>query len=104
MFSGNICSSTVCRLSLCAGGVLAVCVFIVGVAAMDQSYSTPLSVMTDHFSDFKSKAQNLSLLVKKSKLKTLCSSEWPTFQVGWLPEGTFGLPVIRAVKKKNNGS
>ena len=67
---------------------------------MDQSYSTPLSVMTDHFSDFKSKAQNLSLLVKKSKLKTLCSSEWPTFQVSWPREGTFGLPVIQAVKEK----
>ena len=74
--------------------------FIVGVAAMGQSYSTLLSVMTDHFSDFKSNAQNLSLLVKKSKLKTLCSSEWPTFQVGWPPEGTSGLPVIQAVKEK----
>ena len=84
--------------------MLAFCVLIVGVAVMGQSYSTPLSVMTDHFSDFKSNAQNLSLLVKKSKLKTLCSSELPTFQVGWPLEGTFGLPVIRAVKKKNNGS
>ena len=67
---------------------------------MGQSYSTPLSVMTDHFSDFKSKARNPSLLVKKSKLKTLCSSEWLTFQVGWPLEGTFGLPVIQAVKEK----
>ena len=67
---------------------------------MGQSYSTPLSVMTDHFSDFKSKAQNLSMLVKKSKLRTLCSSKWPTFQVGWPPEGTFGLPVICAVKDR----
>lgn len=98
VFSANICSSTICRLSLCAGAVLAFCVLIVGVAVMDQSYSIPLSVMTDHFSDFKSKAQNLSMLVKKSKLRTLCSSKWPTFQVGWPPEGTFGLPVIRAVK------
>ena len=56
--------------------------------------------MTDHFSDFKSKAQNLLMLVKKSKLKTLCSSEWPTFQVSWPPEGTFGLLVIQAVKEK----
>ena len=78
----------------------AFCVLIVSVAVMGQSYSTPLSVMTDHFSDFKSKAQNLSMLVKKSKLKTLCSSEWPTFQVGWPPEGTFGLPVICAVKDR----
>lgn len=78
----------------------AFCVFIVGVAAMGQSYSTLLSVMTDHFSDFKSNAQNLSLLVKKSKLKTLCLSEWPRFQVGWPLEGTFSLPVIQAVKEK----
>ena len=98
VFSADICSSTVCRLSLCASAVLFV--FTVGVAAMGQSYSTPLSVMTDHFSDFTSKAQNLSLLVKKRKLKTLCSSEWPTFQVGWPPEGTFGLPVIQAVKEE----
>ena len=80
--------------------MLAFCVLIVGVAIMGQSYSTALSVMTDHFSDFKSKAQNLSMLVKKSKLRTLCSSEWPTFQVGWQPEGTFGLPVIQAVKER----
>ena len=80
--------------------MLAFCVLIVGVAVMGQSYSTPLSVMTDHFSDFKSKAQNLSMLVKKSKLKTLCSSEWPTVQVGWPLEGTFSLPVIQAVKEK----
>ena len=100
VFSADICSSTVCRLSLCASAVLAFCVLIVGVAIMGQSYSTPLSVMTDHFSNFKSKAQNLSMLVKKNKLRTLCSSEWLTFQVGWPPEGTFGLPVIWAVKKK----
>ena len=67
---------------------------------MGQSYSTPLSVMTDNFSNFKSKAQNLSMLVKKSKLKTLCSSELPTFQVGWPPEGTFSLLVIQAVKER----
>ena len=100
VFSADICSSTVCHLSLCAGGMLAFCVLIVGVAVMGQSYSTPLSVLTDHFSNFKSKAQNLSMLVKKSKLKTLCSSEWLTFQVGWPPEGTFGLPGIQAVKER----
>ena len=100
MFSADICSSTVCHLSLCAGAVLAFCVPIVGVAVMGQSYSTPLPIMTDHFSDFKSKAQNLSMLVKKSKLKTLCSSDLPTFQVDWPLEGTFGLPVIHAVKER----
>ena len=28
------------------------------------------------------------------------SSEWPIFQVGWPPEGTFGLPVTHAVQKR----
>ena len=80
--------------------MLAVCAFIVGVAAMGQSYSTPLSVMTDHFSDFKSKAQNLSLLVKKSKLKILCSSEWPTFQVGGHRRELPGCRSSRLLKKR----
>ena len=80
--------------------MLAFCVLIVGVAIIGQSYPIPLSVMTDHFSDFKSKAQNLLMLVKKSKLKTLCSSEWLIFQVSWPPEGTFGLPGIQAVKER----
>ncbi|XP_040121547.1 uncharacterized protein LOC120881874 [Oryx dammah] len=67
---------------------------------MGQSTPTPLSLITDHFSDFKSRAQNLSLLVKKSKLVTFCSAEWPAFDVGWPQEGTFSLPTIRAVKEK----
>ena len=56
--------------------------------------------MTDHFSDFKSRAQNLSLLVKKSKLVTFCSAEWPTFDVGWPQEGTFNPQIIQAVKER----
>ena len=67
---------------------------------MGQSTSTPLSLMTDHFSDFKSRAQNLSLLVKKSKLVTFCSVEWPTFDVGWPQEGTFNPQIIQAVKER----
>ena len=67
---------------------------------MGQSTSTPLSLMTDHFSDFKSRAQNLSLLVKKSKLVTFCSAEWPTFDVRWPQEGTFNPQIIQAVKER----
>ena len=67
---------------------------------MGQSTSTLLSLMTDHFSDFKSRAQNLSLLVKKSKLVTFCSAEWPTFEVGWPQEGTFNPQIIQAVKER----
>ena len=67
---------------------------------MGQTTSTPLSLMINHFSDFKSRAQNLSLLVKKSKLVTFCSADWPAFDVSWPQEGTFSLPTIRAVREK----
>ena len=67
---------------------------------MGQGESTLLSLMTDHFSDVRARAHNFSLLVKKSKLITFCSAEWPAFQVGWPPEGTFQPSIIQAVKKK----
>ena len=56
--------------------------------------------MTDHFSDVRARAYDLSLLVTKSKLITFCSAEWPNFQVGWPPEETFQPSIIRAVKEK----
>ena len=56
--------------------------------------------MTDHFLDVRARAYDLSLLVTKSKLITFCSAEWPTFQVGWPPEGNFQPSIIRAVKEK----
>ena len=67
---------------------------------MGQTTSTPLSLMINHFSDFKSRVQNLPLLVKKSKLVTFCSAEWPAFDVSWPQEGTFSLPTIQAVREK----
>ena len=67
---------------------------------MGQGVSTPISLMADHFLDVRAGAHNLSLLVKKSKLITFCSAEWPTFRVGWPPEGTFQPSIIQAVKEK----
>ena len=67
---------------------------------MGQGESTPLSLMTDRFLDVRARAHNLSLLVNKSKLITFCSAEWPAFQVGWPPEGTFQPSIIQAVKEK----
>ena len=69
-------------------------------STMGQGESTPLSLMTDHFSDVRARAHNLSLLLKKGKLITFCSAEWPAFQVGWPPEGTFQPSIIQAVKEK----
>ena len=42
----------------------------------------------------------MSVVVKKGKLVTLCSSECPTFGVGWTPVGTFNLQVIKAVEER----
>ena len=88
---------TLCAGTVCVSVLLSLSVFSV---PMGQSTSTPLSLMTDHFSDFKSRARNLSLLVKKSKLVTFCSAEWPTFDVGWPQEGTFNPQIIQAVKER----
>ncbi|XP_062932764.1 uncharacterized protein LOC134361693 [Cynocephalus volans] len=66
---------------------------------MGQGTSTPLSLTLDHWKDVKIRAHNQSVEIKKGKWQTLCSSEWPTFGVGWPPEGTFNLSVLFAVKK-----
>ena len=104
MFSADVYLLSVCRVCVSAGIVSALCVFILSPVffsvIMVQATSTPLSLMTDHLSDFKSRAQNLSVLVKKNKLMIFCSSEWPAFDVGWPQEGTFSLPIIQAIREK----
>lgn len=65
---------------------------------MGQTQTTPLSIMIDHFKDVRGRANNLSVEVRKSRLQFFCSSEWPTFNVGWPPEGTFDLPTIHRVR------
>ena len=101
MFSADVYLLSVCRVCVSASIVSALYVSILSPVFFSvirgQATSTPLSLMTDHFSDFKSRARNLSVLVKKNKLMTFCSTEWPAFNVGWPREGTFCLPIIRAV-------
>ena len=101
MFSAEVC--LLCFVpSLCVPALSLLSVFVLSPVfypvIMGQETSTPLSLMTDHFSDFKSRAQNLSVLVKKSKLITFCSTEWPTFHVGWTSEGTFDLGTVHQVQ------
>ena len=102
MFSADVYLLSVCRVCVGAGIVSALCVFILSPVffsvIMGQATSTPLSLRTDHFSDFKSRAQNLSVLVKKNKLITFCSTEWPTFHVGWPSEGSFDLGTVHQVR------
>ena len=61
------------------------------------SSPTPVSLITDHFKEVKMHAHDLSVEVKKNKLITFCSAEWPTFNVGWPSEGTFDLETVHRV-------
>ncbi|ERE84177.1 Gag polyprotein [Cricetulus griseus] len=67
---------------------------------MGQQLTTPLSLTLDHSGDVWDRANNQSLDVKKKKLQTFCSSEWPTFNVGWPRDGSFNLEIILQVKEK----
>nr|XP_034342656.1 protein transport protein sec31-like [Arvicanthis niloticus] len=65
---------------------------------MGQTITTPLSLTLDHWGDVRARGHDLSVTVRKGPWQTFCTSEWPTFDVGWPPEGTFDLLTIRAVK------
>ncbi|XP_057359234.1 uncharacterized protein LOC130683964 [Manis pentadactyla] len=67
---------------------------------MGQMQTTPLSLMTDHFffSDVRERAHNLSTDVRKGKFRVFCTSKRPSFNVGWLPEGTFNPTTLLQVK------
>ncbi|XP_058436982.1 uncharacterized protein LOC131424380 [Marmota monax] len=67
---------------------------------MGQSLTTPLSLTLDHWQDVQDRADNLSVTVKKKKWKTLCTSEWPTFNTSWPAEGTFNTDLIFQVKTR----
>lgn len=65
---------------------------------MRQTESTPLNILVNYWREVRERGENLSVVVKKGSLVTLCSSEWPTFGIGWPSVGTFDLQVIKAVK------
>lgn len=82
--------------------VLFVCsVFVVTLLeTMGQSITTPLSLTLQHWRDVQDTANNQPVDVHKKKWVTFCSSEWPTFNVGWPRDGTFNLDIISQVKAK----
>ena len=101
MFSAEVCllcSSHPCVCWHCHHSLGVVLSPLFYPVIMGQETSTLLSLRTDHFSDFKSRAQNLSVLVKKNKLITFCSAEWPTYHVGWPSESTFDLGTVHQVR------
>ena len=66
---------------------------------MGQSVSTPLSLTLEHWKEVRVRAHNQSVEVRKGPWQTFCASEWPTFGVGWPPEGAFDLSLIAAVRR-----
>ena len=90
-------------LSLCLSvwlSVLSVLIYqhLTDLGMTGQSQSNPLSLLTDHFKEVKMCAHDLSVEIKEDKLITFCSAEWPTFYVGWPPEGTFDLETVHRVR------
>ena len=61
--------------------------------------TTPLSLTLGHWKEVKDRAHNLLVEVKRKKWQTLCSSEWPTLDVGWPQDGTFNTDCILQVKE-----
>lgn len=70
---------------------------------MGQTQTTPLSLFLDHFKDYKMRARSRGFVVKKKRLTAFCRKEWPTFNVGWPPEGTYYLSVIFKTKEIISG-
>lgn len=76
-------------------------VFVVTLLeTMGQSITTPLSLTLQHWRDVQDTANNQSVDVHKKKWVTFCSSEWPTFNVGWPRDRTFNIDIISQVKAK----
>jgi hypothetical protein len=65
---------------------------------MGQTVTIPLSLTLDHWTEVRSRAHNLSVEIKKRPWQIFCASEWPTFNVKWLLEGTFGLLLSLKLK------
>uniref|UniRef100_A0A4X2MBW5 CCHC-type domain-containing protein n=1 Tax=Vombatus ursinus TaxID=29139 RepID=A0A4X2MBW5_VOMUR len=60
---------------------------------------TPLSVVLQNFKQFRRIAKGYGFQVTKENLSTFCQQEWPTFGVGWPPEGTFDVTITGRVRK-----
>ena len=74
------------------------CLIDPGTMGQRPSSPTPLSLMTEYFKEVKKGARDLSVKIKTDKLITFCSTEWPSFHVGWPSEGTFDLETAHRVR------
>ena len=95
---------SVCICFLCLFSGICQCVYVCFLCLFcvfrgtGRTVTTPLSLTLDHWTEVRSRAHNLSVEIKKGPWQTFCISEWPAFDVGWPPEGTFDLTLIFEVK------
>ena len=80
--------------------VLFVCIISYCEITMGQSMTTPLSLTLDHWAEVHDRASNQSVEIEKKKWQILCTSEWPTFNMGWPRDGTFNITTILQIKER----
>ena len=83
-----VCVSCVCFLSL----LVYFCFPL--PPSMGQRLTTPLSLTLGHWKEVKDRANNLLVEVRRKKWQTLCTSEWPTLDVGWPQDFTVNIDCI----------
>ncbi|XP_027725284.1 uncharacterized protein LOC114048516, partial [Vombatus ursinus] len=59
---------------------------------------SPLFIVLRDFKQYRRIAEGYGFQVTKKKLALLCQQEWPTFEVGWPPGGTFDVSVAGRVR------
>lgn len=59
---------------------------------------SPLFIVLRNFKQYRRIAEGYGFHVTKKKLALFCQQEWPTFEVGWPPEGTFDISVAGRVR------
>ena len=63
------------------------------------SQKTPLGCLLQHFKEGCVEGANYGIKFSPGRLRTLCEGEWPSFDVNWLPEGSFDRGLVRNVWK-----
>lgn len=55
----------------------------------------PLDLVLSHFQDFRNAA---AFFATHMRIRVICSAEWPAFQVGWPPKGSFDRKLILRIQ------
>ncbi|XP_063081807.1 uncharacterized protein LOC106025343 isoform X2 [Cavia porcellus] len=71
----------------------------------ESKFSTPLSLVLDHFKEFKRRSEGYGERVHKARLTTFVTQEWPLGTQGvWPPSGSFNMETAQAARQYVFGS